>query len=840
MPVLMKRGLNGIPGVEEAKSLDPTNTFLGLSGSRGEWFPGTIQEAKNLKSFDPKKLNGDEFGDLAGQVMMNYVYGHNDIQLGDGIRGNIGFDGNHFFTLDATQSFKFYPQESHSRPEAFRHFMDLIPKDYLHLPVQEQQVLVRKLNESVSRLEKLDSTDVDKMYGPYFSGMKSFRKIKNLEPFDYSEELLGRLRSLRGELRSYLSRNGLPSSVTDILRNPAEVTHPAINTPQVNGVPGQIPHISENDPKSLLWFYYFQDFYKTRAAAEAQWAQELGVSPSQVLPELLKKASHEVAGAQSHAAAQSVSVYDRLANPIFRFQSRSNDFEFNIPPEQIAAAKGRVDRALLNETLFVIPNNDGEARRAAEILRAAGASHLQISGQEWGATLDKEPLDPQKLSHVKRVVVFEIPGAETEVKLKRQGLEVIPIDHHAYKGLDRRRPESSLEQLMALIHWPMSRTDEALAINDRGYIPGLKKMGLSEDQIRQIRKYDLIAQGRSEHDVDTAIRQAHDLIPSLPRRKGVYILDRVNADEAILKQELAIQSKDGLVSTFEIRPDKVGFSGNPAIVQALLKTKFEELGYEPGSFAQYGGGDPQASMFFGFKPTKPPKGESELIPRRVLEKIENMMSPKPTQIASMGTEIDAEVRAAGMLPRGSAIVTSSGNLSQQGIQHIIHAATGSMTRNGPKFDPTVKSVTDSVRNSLDLARNNGDHRVAIPFIGGKIFVERIGVSPQELADRIVESAIKNRGNLELRFVTFGDEDTQLFKHALAKYGASLTPAQAAVMPGSITDHSLHGASVIINAANLEVQFGGGLSGAIGRATGNSHKIDQEAQDAIRAFYSESH
>jgi O-acetyl-ADP-ribose deacetylase (regulator of RNase III) len=326
------------------------------------------------------------------------------------------------------------------------------------------------------------------------------------------------------------------------------------------------------------------------------------------------------------------------------------------------------------------------------------------------------------------------------------------------------------------------------------------------------------------------------LIPSLPQKNGIYILKKVSVDEGILKQELAIKSKDGLSSALEINDSKVGFTGNPGITKKLLNYNFEELGYDPGSFAKYGGGDPEASMFFGFKPTKPPVGETELLPKKVLEKIENLIFGEPARVSAIGTVFDSEVKAAGMLPRGSAIVTSSGDLSNKGIKHIIHAATGSMTRGGPKFDPTEKGVIDAVQNSLDLARQHGDKRVAVPFIGGKIFVDRIGVSPQALADRIVETAIKNRGDLELRFVTFGDEDTQLFNNSLAKYGASLNATQATVVSGSITDYSLHGASAIINAANMEVQFGGGLSGVIGRATGMSDKIDKESQEAIKNFY----
>ena len=88
----------------------------------------------------------------------------------------------------------------------------------------------------------------------------------------------------------------------------------------------------------------------------------------------------------------------------------------------------------------------------------------------------------------------------------------------------------------------------------------------------------------------------------------------------------------------------------------------------------------------------------------------------------------------------------------------------------------------------------------------------------------------------MRFVTFGDEDTQLFKNALKKYGGALTSQQVALTPGSITDFKLHGASAIVNAANMEVRFGGGLSGAIGKATGEANKIDEEARQGIQSFY----
>ena len=141
-------------------------------------------------------------------------------------------------------------------------------------------------------------------------------------------------------------------------------------------------------------------------------------------------------------------------------------------------------------------------------------------------------------------------------------------------------------------------------------------------------------------------------------------------------------------------------------------------------------------------------------------------------------------------------------------------------------------------NSLALARDYGHKRVAIPFIGGQIFLRDIGVTAEELAASIVKTAIEHKGHLELRFVTFSAEDTKIFQAAVAKF--NLDPNLVSVAQGSITDFKVHGASAIVNAANMQVQFGGGLSGAIASATRDSHKIEDEAAAAIEKFYSEQH
>lgn len=205
----------------------------------------------------------------------------------------------------------------------------------------------------------------------------------------------------------------------------------------------------------------------------------------------------------------------------------------------------------------------------------------------------------------------------------------------------------------------------------------------------------------------------------------------------------------------------------------------------------------------------------------------------PTVIADEGTTPDDPSRTRNMLPRGSALVTSSGDLAAKGITHIIHAATGSSGLSGGAFDPTLESVRLSVLNSLALAKRFGAKRVALPFIGGKIFLGRIGTTPEKLAETIVRAALDGGGSLEIRFVLFDEEQTRMFQRILDAVGPD--PAVRALR-GNLVSFEDHGSDFIVNAANTEVRFGDGVSGAIGRASGQIRQIDDEARKAIETYY----
>lgn len=204
-----------------------------------------------------------------------------------------------------------------------------------------------------------------------------------------------------------------------------------------------------------------------------------------------------------------------------------------------------------------------------------------------------------------------------------------------------------------------------------------------------------------------------------------------------------------------------------------------------------------------------------------------------------------ELKSRGMLPRGSALLTSSGNLAADGINAIAHAATGAMSPPVPPpslYEPTLQSVSASIANCFDLVLSNTAlQRMAVPFIGGAIFLQRMHATPEELVATIVDTCIAASSPDDFVLVTFsrGAGDTaahDLFAAHLTRHHPSADVSEV-LKNGDLTSFALHRCDVIMNAANMEVRFGGGLSHAIANATGRADEIDAEAAAAIATGWS---
>jgi hypothetical protein len=159
----------------------------------------------------------------------------------------------------------------------------------------------------------------------------------------------------------------------------------------------------------------------------------------------------------------------------------------------------------LNKKVLIIPPNDAEAVMIQQLADKLELPTI-VSKQLHGASLDKghDYVKAVEEGGYEAAVVVEMPGPESELRLRQLGVQLHIIDHHHYTGLSRAHDEegrllpSSLEQFLAMFHvtdmqlkkWGFKpRLVRGIGIQDRGYIWALKDEGYSAKEIEEVMAY---------------------------------------------------------------------------------------------------------------------------------------------------------------------------------------------------------------------------------------------------------------------------------------------------------------------------------------------------------------
>ncbi|RHZ36890.1 macro domain-containing protein [endosymbiont GvMRE of Glomus versiforme] len=250
---------------------------------------------------------------------------------------------------------------------------------------------------------------------------------------------------------------------------------------------------------------------------------------------------------------------------------------------------------------------------------------------------------------------------------------------------------------------------------------------------------------------------------------------------------------------------------------------------------------------------------------------ENNYQPvKPTQkeaeyqgtelpIYSAGTEYKKAVIETNMLPRGSAILTGSGDLEKQGIRAIIHACPGSIEKKDKNFRANIEGIIRSVQNSILLAEKSNYKSIAFCLIGSNLLDDIIppnqGTKKErqiKLAEIIIKSAVEQRkGSEKIVFVDFGNTAfSEAWWKISEEYPRGGKMVNTFTIKGftyvgkgkknekGITDFPLHKCEVIVNSLNIEGEFigSGSFSGFIAGKTGlGKSKIQKEIKEHITEF-----
>lgn len=258
-----------------------------------------------------------------------------------------------------------------------------------------------------------------------------------------------------------------------------------------------------------------------------------------------------------------------------------------------------LNKESLKATTFIIPQNDGEAYGISDLLTSVGAPDIRRSQQPWGARLDLEPVSTF-IDLKQTVVIVEMPSPHKEEELRQLNHSVIIIDHHSYGDLDRNHSLCSLEQMAQLLGVSLTPWLQALAMNDRSYIYGLRQTGYSLETIKKVRTYDLECQGMTPvlmHLNEKAYKKKQvigDLtVCFLPSANSSYVADLHVFDtlESI---------KDILIFCYEgTKYLNVKFSGKPENAAKL----YHHFKGRNGMTQWHGGGGP--TKFWGTSTVNP-------------------------------------------------------------------------------------------------------------------------------------------------------------------------------------------------------------------------------------------
>lgn len=153
---------------------------------------------------------------------------------------------------------------------------------------------------------------------------------------------------------------------------------------------------------------------------------------------------------------------------------------------------------------FICPVNDGEAVEIRNILSDHG-ERVVATRQPWGATW--LGLEAGVVTEVEGLLdehsETEVIGIELGGQARWNGRN---IDHHRYAGDDRSNPKSSLEQVADLLGIELTRHQILVAENDKGWIPGMERVGASPDEIKIVRAQDRLSQGVNPEQEAQAVR----------------------------------------------------------------------------------------------------------------------------------------------------------------------------------------------------------------------------------------------------------------------------------------------------------------------------------------------
>ncbi|RLJ16848.1 hypothetical protein DJ031_15355 [bacterium endosymbiont of Escarpia laminata] len=216
---------------------------------------------------------------------------------------------------------------------------------------------------------------------------------------------------------------------------------------------------------------------------------------------------------------------------------------------------------------YLLGGNDLEMEAIRRLLRLrdVAVDHIHDKHLGWGARASDYRAEIAALPNNATAVLIEL-----ENDLDPLPQRAVLLDHHGEQaGIDK---PTVLEQLWRLLEMPPDRWGQGefadfplIVANDRGYIPAMRRLGATDEQIADIRARDRAAQGitpEQEAQAEAALQQRRGqasgrlTLVDLPHARIAPVTDRLMLGE-------------GYRNLLVISPGEVNFSGEGGLVRQL-------------------------------------------------------------------------------------------------------------------------------------------------------------------------------------------------------------------------------------------------------------------------------
>jgi hypothetical protein len=108
------------------------------------------------------------------------------------------------------------------------------------------------------------------------------------------------------------------------------------------------------------------------------------------------------------------------------------------------------------------------------------------------------------------------------IELVEDNQEPLPPNYHSMDHHNERAHElASIEQVAKLLGLELTREQQLVAANDKGYIPAMEAMGATPEEIAGIRRRDREAQGVTEEDERLAEQSISE---NLTKQQGITVV----------------------------------------------------------------------------------------------------------------------------------------------------------------------------------------------------------------------------------------------------------------------------------------------------------------------------